>query len=540
MFALGRLIYQSLKVIQLFCSTHPAAFFVAASAAYWCVRRFLPHGSGRLHRKDLAAGLAAIPSFLILIFAFVYLISPVINDYVEPQIMAVSYRASFEHGQLYQASNAPDVITEPYGPIAYLAQSPAFRVFGGNLFAGKLIGVVAFIASFVFIYRSARALASRSESIIAMGLVSLVLLKFVNTAFWDRPDPLLLLCVAIPTWMIATGRTRFIFLVVGVTFALAVNLKITGVIYFLPTFSLLPYRGESRKILAGLLAAVAILVLPFLFPSVSFINYLASLNITVHHGLLYDEFLDCAGLAALLMVPVMWSAWRQYKTGQSLSRRQIAYLGALFVASAAICVVGAKPGAGSHHLIPFLGLLPHAYFSFRPSGIATSVVRAPASFCVPLALTLLLIAEPHVRNAIAEFPLQLRDGARAVDEIKSILHDYPGQSIEMGYGQSLYTPSTYFRILLIFAGNPYSLDPAPVQDMHSAGRPLPSGIVAMFDRCRTEIWLIPKGQEPFSVRDSSNNSYLFDGDFRTAFTRHYQRSESREFFEVWRCTSFER
>jgi Dolichyl-phosphate-mannose-protein mannosyltransferase len=529
----------ALKYLRTFVVLYPVALFAFFSLVCWCAWKLLPGKTWALpYRVQLAAGFALAPTIALVGYAIVWLVSPVVYDCTVAQIAAVSYRFALYHEQLYEPLEAGARYSLLYGPAAYLVHMPAFILFGGSLFTAKLTGVIAFLAALWFIYRACRALASISESIIALGLVCLVLGSFQFYAFCNRPEPFLLLCVAIPVWMIATGRERWVFLVTGVSAALAIGLKITAVLYFVPVFAFLLYRAKSGRVLAGLSTAVVLCVLPFLLPTVSLVNYLALLRNVAGHGIILQNFLDCVQLAVLLLVLILSAVLWRSRAGAKLPPQGAIYLASLAFAIAGVCVIGAKPGSGSHHLIPFLGILPPTYFWLRPSSFPDASDRGAVPFFVPLALTLCVLGIIPMAQMARVFPADFREGNSMVNETDSILRGYPGQSIEMGYGDNIYEPSTYLRTVLVFAGNQYTLDGVALQDDQFGGKELPAASTWLLDECHTDIWLIPKDEQPFATHNGYNTELsLFDDEFRTAFLTHYHRIESRRFFDVWRCAN---
>jgi len=488
--------------------------------------------------KNLVQSVAVVPVVALVGFAVVYLISPIISDCIEPQVAAVAYRAALHHGRIYGPLQDGPQYSLLYGPATYLVHMPLFLLFGGSLFTAKLVGVAALLVSLWSVYRSCRTLASASESIMALGLVCLVLASFGFMAFWNRPEPILLLCVAVPVWMIASNRQWASFVAVGAALALALHLKVTGGLYLVPVIAFMRPLRNIGKTIAALSLAAALLAAPFLLQSVSLPDYLGTLRVAAAHGLDRQLFLENIQLAALLLLPICWCVLLRRRVAR-LSLRTIVNLAALVLPIAAVCVIGAKPGAGSHHLIPFVGILPYAFLWLRADDV--SVVSARGSIVpilIPVAFTLLALGMTTMGVVLMSFPAQFREGKALVREVNSIVHDYPNRSIEMGYGESVYETATYFRCLLVFAGNPYTLDAIAVQELQFGGKSLPVATRRLLEQCHTEMWLIPKGEQPFAAHNGYNMEVpVFDSAFRRAFVDHYHHIESRQFFEVWGCTT---
>ena len=69
---------------------------------------------------------------------------------------------------------------------------------------------------------------------------------------------------------------------------------------------------------------------------------------------------------------------------------------------------------------------------------------------------------------------------------------------------------------------------------------MPSSTVEYLRGCKTDIWLIPKGSEPFSLLNGYakvapgmfRDRHLFTPQFREAFLTTYQKKESSSFYDL--------
>ena len=108
--------------------------------------------------------------------------------------------------------------------------------------------------------------------------------------------------------------------------------------------------------------------------------------------------------------------------------------------------------------------------------------------------------------------------------------------VEMGYGVN--DPLTYARPLLVFRNNSYFLDQPAVGEHQLAGLPIPAATIDAVKNCRVDYWLIPRDEVPFSAVNRYSAVYmrpLFSEAFRQAFFETHTRTESTDFFDVWRC-----
>ena len=96
--------------------------------------------------------------------------------------------------------------------------------------------------------------------------------------------------------------------------------------------------------------------------------------------------------------------------------------------------------------------------------------------------------------------LHWKDIEEIQSEIRTIMKENQGRTIEMGFGKNLATyPRTLSRTLLVFAGHPYSIDSAPAMETNKWNIPLPEETLSMLRHCKTDLWLIPVGEQPFTM-----------------------------------------
>jgi hypothetical protein len=123
------------------------------------------------------------------------------------------------------------------------------------------------------------------------------------------------------------------------------------------------------------------------------------------------------------------------------------------------------------------------------------------------------------------------------------MRKYPAEKIEMGYGEKSGETNdlTYFRPVLVFAGNPLTLDAPALADMELGKLAVPQSTIAYLQSCQTQIWLIPKGEHPFTLpslydgADSFPRRDIFGDALRTAFFARYQKREASAYFDLWSC-----
>ena len=105
----------------------------------------------------------------------------------------------------------------------------------------------------------------------------------------------------------------------------------------------------------------------------------------------------------------------------------------------------------------------------------------------------------------------------------------------MGFGKNVAIyPRTFSRTLLVFAGHPYSIDSAPAMEMNKWKIPLPEETLSMLRNCKTDLWLIPKDEQPFTMIGYYGELALAPA-FAEAFNAGYEKVKSLKYFEIWAC-----
>ena len=103
----------------------------------------------------------------------------------------------------------------------------------------------------------------------------------------------------------------------------------------------------------------------------------------------------------------------------------------------------------------------------------------------------------------------------------------------MGFGKYETYRMTFYRTNLVFEGNPYLVDPLAMMDMQLAGMDIPSQTINALQSGFIDIWLIPKGDDPFTLRNWYNKKFIFDDRFRKSFLDSYRLADRSRFFDLW-------
>jgi hypothetical protein len=474
--------------------------------------------------------------------AIAYLIYPGYLDHGEPSVALISYRL-LDGAPAYPAIDGLNGIANLYGPATYVMHALAFALLGPTVAAGKAASVAAavFIPAAVFLSQRRRGLEAAA---IAAALVAGLMLLHLPTSVWDRPDTFLALCAAVAVWIAhAADRSRAEWgktAAIAICGGLAVGLKIHGGIYVAPVVvlhCLNPNRG-FRAFAAICAIGAAVALLPFACPSFSLGNYLSWIAPMIGKPSPTDHVLRMLRYGAIYAVPLAFliAGWLGRKPGAAATddasrSADLGYAGMYAASLAAAVYLGAKPGAGVHYFYPLAAVTADLMLRFAPRLTRGEMARSGVMIvCVLAVLGLSVPVQKRFQRA-----LHWQDVAAVMEEIRTVMDRYPGRTIEMGVGQDIRTyPRTFYKTLLVLAGNPYTIDGAVIIEWSGRNIPISEVTLAMVRGCSTELWLIPKGERPFAMVGYYGNP-VFEPAFIDAFMSRYAKEKSFEYFDVWTC-----
>ena len=490
-------------------------------------------GDMRLAARVIScAALIALTGYVSL--AFWYASDPHFFDNAEPSIVALGWL--FHVGQpTYHTPASAERYAHIYGPMTYMLHGYALGIFGPSIAVSKALGASAGLTSLALVYRAIRSKATPARAVVLTGVFALLLLLFRNYSFWTRPEPLQLAAVSAILLFAVSGRGYMSATLIGLASGILWNLKFTGPLYCLPVFVLLQRRTGWRRTLLAVGVAAAMFLLPFVeYPNVSLANYVAWLHLSSGTGLRLHVLRQNLEWATYFSVPLLLSYYavpRDLRPGGAEWRGLMI---ALLIGMAGVVVAGAKPGAGPYHLMPFLPVIMYviAWQSARSELLMVADPLVPlASISFVLAAFIIALAQQaHLITTMMERRV-LREG----DDIAQFADTHQGV-IEMGYGET--EALTLQRPALVFRSNSYFLDQPALREHQLAGIDLPQATIEALAGCRVNYWLIPKGEEPFSGRNSYAAVFsrpLFSEDFRQAFHASHILVSTTVHYDVWKC-----
>lgn len=544
-------------------SARPAVWSCAFWAPCFVLLLMLGQWRGRQLPPNLlrwsAGGVGLLTLGLFAWFNFRYLQSPVPFDHMPVQIFDASWY--FEQGHpLYHDANSPEIYNILYGPYLYLFTGALEKLLGPSVWAAKLVGGVATMASLgllgVLLWR--RGGAKPAVAIFATGVFACLIVADPLGEYLNRADNFIVLFVVIGAWA-AYSPSRIAPLILGAAIGVSINLKVHAFLYFVP-LAWIGWRTGYRwkSILAALVTALLVALFPFLaYANISLPNYFETLRIAAHHGLspaYYLDFLACSLNLTLPFLAVIWLSNRQSPGGTLTAlRRNRWFIGLIVFAFLVLLVPGSKNGAGPHHLLPLMVILLLLAFELAKAGLRVEWDSSPTTIGLYAILASWFISCFGVGilfsyQNLSYFKTRTPQAASVVADVDAVLKKYgPDHVILMGVGSSNDYPRTFFRPELVLAGQPIGIEPTALMENAFAGLPTPTldhlvKMVTHDNPGRKILWLIPKGDAPFTLenyytqaKDAGNGApdLLFDTAFRIAFQHDFSLLTSTQFYDLY-------
>jgi hypothetical protein len=285
-------------------------------------------------------------------------------------------------------------------------------------------------------------------------------------------------------------------------------------------------------------------------------GYLEWLHVASREPLTRVEFLRELKLLPVLCAPfglLLWQLAQRNRNALSIYLvKNRLFLLVLGGSLAAVAVSASKIGAGPHHFMPFYPIAGYVCAELYGEIQSSKVTNSPLPrFTFTLLLWLWLAAAVAVQIgagflAIGSTVLTPRSRAMAANvtsDLKKVMQDHPGEAIEMGYGSWNSYELTYFRPMLVFAGNPLTIDALSLDDAQLSGLQIPRSTLEYLQQCKTQIWLIPKGDAPFDLVNVFSlidpglfpERRLFSDEFRRIFFQRYRKHGFSKYFDIWEC-----
>ena len=470
-------------------------------------------------------------------------------DHAEANIATVSWL--FQTGKpIYHELQSAERYTIPYGPALYIINGFFLNLLKPSIFSAKIGGLLAGGLSLLLIFYILKNLIGSKIATLCSAYISLnfiaIYVYFAAATFWNRSDSFLLMFVALALLAVVRTNSLIAILLSALSLGISINLKIHGILYFLPIYILLYFRHGIYSTLVSILGSLILAIAPFIcLQQVSLKNYILWLGEFGKQGISFTLLKGNVVWSIYLFAPVVLIAIyfaTNYKNDfiDFVKEHRILLLSVL-ISLVAVAVIGSKAGAGMNHLIPFLPLSYYVFALILKQILTLNQDRVFRKtnkyyYCAYISFVLALLTVTALRGVLNEIHLlhlANKYNNEPIQEIQEIIKFHPGITIGMGYGGDY--DLTYYRPLLVYRGNPYLIDAVSVMDAEYLGKKLPNETLKAIDSCQIKLWLIPKGGSPFQLYNYFNHRQVFNKEFTNIFLANYERREESNYYDLWFC-----
>lgn len=526
------MIHLAQKLFTVFAGNYRYLLLIAAFVAVRLALAAVDEASkGPGVRKAVATAAVSLSLFVVsinIVAAALYVFAPQYIDHIEPHVIITSmnWLAGLPLHPIWERGEGAYGML--YGPFLYEVVA-VFLSISKDMWALKFAMVALYLLSLLIMCVSAWRVRSSSCKYWLLYYI-LIVIAAGPLVFWVRAEPVLLVLVALATLGAALAPITAQAFVVGVCAGLAAAVKIHGFLYFAPLGALLAFASLgspgriARVVVTGGIAFVLAAAAPFLISGEGFAAFIRYNEVISGHGL-RPRMIALNGLGGLAILAPVWAAVR----GASPTQRRLLLI-PLLVTTAAVFVVvliGAKPGSGPHHLIPFVPVLLLILLQAGPSDAAdkyqpAALVAALAAAILPTTMLIITVAS-LLWNATTLRAQRL--------EAAELAASYP--SAEFAPGADPYSPALMSRVEAANRGARLRFDAAAWSDLAFAGVSETHSLI--IEGCKTPFWIAPKGEEPFSTFNPKDGLPLFTSELRTTFRTHHEVVRSGRFYDAWKC-----
>jgi len=295
---------------------------------------------------------------------------------------------------------------------------------------------------------------------------------------------------------------------------------------------LMLYQDGIIACIVTVVIAFSVAALPFMTPLFEFKYLVDLIQLMADKPNSWDGLKKVMRYAAIYVVPASIFIAFGWQSMSRNERTEVSILSAGVVLAMALVLYPAqKPGAGMYYLLPFAPIA----IDLAGRGLCAMRTNHKLAIAASLAVAVLMnvVSVPVEKRFVRSLNWQM--ASAVAEEIAQISEDFKGQKIEIGIGSSNDSyRRTYQRTRLVFAGHPYSLDTSIIIDTTAWGIELSQATLNMIETCQTDIWLIPVGERPYAWYGYYGKD-TYGQPFRDSFTRAFQKTESRTYFDIYRC-----
>jgi len=487
------------------------------------------------HRAWIVGVIACLVLADVFWLAATYLVYPGYLDHGEPSVTLISWRL-LDGAPAFLNLDAPSLVSNVYGPMTYVVHAVSFWLLGPSIMAGKAAAFLAAPLIPILVFLSHRHRGFEAAAFGAVLAAALVLFH-VPFSIWNRPDSFMALLAVIAVWAANAsdpenpewGKSA----VIAVAAGLAVGMKLHAGVYFAPVviFHCLNEKRGFKTFAAMAVVGLIVVLLPFAFSVFSLSAFTEWIVMHAKKSSPGDFASKFVRYGAIYAAPILFYFAARRWSGRRIASAEKVYFWVFAACLVAVLFPATKAGAGTHYFYPFLAIVVDLVL--RHAGRIKKKETVVWSVAGVLAAVILIVGVPVQKRFFRALHGQQVTAIQS--EIRAIMAAYPDRTIEMGLGEDVRTyPRTFYKTLLVLGGHPYTFDAAPAMEMNKWKVPISDDLLAMLRGCNTDIWLIPKGELPFTMIGYYGAPGV-DRTFTDAINASYAKVKSFNFFDVWAC-----
>ncbi|WP_353065991.1 hypothetical protein RBB77_07085 [Tunturibacter psychrotolerans] len=483
------------------------------------------YGSAVLRRFAFAAS-------LLILFAYLAIVLSSLGCFTiqqdESNILSIS-AAGLRGLPVYNPPASPDSsYSLMYGPVTFLIYSVVLIAGGVDHF--WIVRGAVVIANFglcAAFYVLLRRFVPAFTAIALLVFPLSVLLQFPQNSLGVRADIWIVLFATLAILCSSLAAELPAVILTGIMGGVMIGLKISAGPAILFPLLLLYRRFGFRAIITTSLVTIATALAPFALTNISLHNYVSWVLFTRSEGLSPAELRRNIPFALFLISPCVLMELFVRRFGMSFRRRLPEFL--LIVLCLVLAVLTSKYGSGPWyfwHVVPSI-VVYLALVSRDMSEVSANDLLIPIYY-IAVACTLFACVDIPRACQNVKISLMTHDVALARQSIDRYLAFYRERSsIQMGYGSVDGDYRTSPRYVLVYKGQPYTLE-GNTGRFETVHLPFPINVLNQMKHCKDDVWLVPLSQKPFDL-------WVFPDVLRRTFIQNYRVDRNDGIYDVWVC-----
>jgi hypothetical protein len=426
-----------------------------------------------------------------------------------------------------------------YGPLYALTHYISHKMPFNVMISSKILFIGAFLLFIILMIKNLKVLDIDNTKNNILKFISinyfLILIIYSSLVFTVKPEPFLLLSVALTIYLANTLKNDNIIIVfIGILSGIAISFKVHSAIYILIAFFASSEINliSFKKILLFILSSFIIVILPFLHPNISLYSCLETYKLLSNHGLSLTLFIRSIFVGIFLLTPIILLLLYLFLIKKKLNRNFKLNILLLICFEIILCIVNSKPGIFVHHFVPIIPanafLLYKLIKNIDIIDFKLKLFKIYVTINQSLYLTISVVCLINTFLLYYSFIEYWPKAAKASTEIQYLNNKYPNSvmgitNLESNY---LYVNRIYLKSTQIDFLSYMDLNYAGVSDI---------GLIEYMNNCSINYFIIPKSGFAFELKNVYTGDDLFSKQVRQLFYKNYAIIDSTDYYNIYKC-----